>query len=59
MLFEPGRTQKDDRSEVRELLIGAGVEIAAVDAKGKTALRHAQERGLEKIQAVLRRHGAA
>jgi ankyrin repeat protein len=52
-------TQKDDCSEVTELLIGAGAEIAAVDANGKTALRHAQERGLEKIQAVLRRHGAA
>jgi uncharacterized protein len=52
-------TQKDDCSEVTELLLGAGAEIGAVDANGKTALRHAQERGLEKIQAVLRRHGAA
>jgi hypothetical protein len=42
--------------EVTELLIGAGAEIAAVDANGKTALSHAQERGLEKIQSVL--HGA-
>jgi ankyrin repeat protein len=52
-------TQKDDCSEVTELLINAGADIAAVDAKGMTALDHAQERGLTKIQEVLRRYGAA
>jgi ankyrin repeat protein len=52
-------TQKDDCSEVTELLISAGAEVAAVDAKGKTALVHARERGLTRIQEVLRRHGAA
>jgi ankyrin repeat protein len=51
-------TQKDDCSEVTELLISAGADIAAVDANGKTALRHAQEHGPAKIQEVLRRHGA-
>lgn len=52
-------TQKDDCSEVTELLISAGADIAAIDAEGKMALRHAQARGLAKIQEVLRRHGAA
>lgn len=52
-------TQKDDCSEVTELLISAGADIAAIDANGKTALGHAQARGLAKIQEVLRRHGAA
>jgi uncharacterized protein len=52
-------TQKDDCAEVAELLLGAGADIAAVDATGKTALAHAQERGLLRIQEVLRRHGAA
>jgi len=51
-------TQKNDCSEVTELLINAGADIGAVDAHGKTALTHARERGLRKIQEVLRRHGA-
>jgi ankyrin repeat protein len=51
-------TQKNDCSEVTELLINAGADIAAVDAHGKTAFGHARERGLIKIQEVLRRHGA-
>jgi ankyrin repeat protein len=51
-------TQKNDCSEVTELLIRAGADIAAVDARGKTALHHARERGLIKIQEVLRGHGA-
>lgn len=52
-------TQKDDCSEVTELLINAGADIRATDAIGKTALTHARERGLARIQEVLRRHGAA
>lgn len=52
-------TQKDDCAEVTELLISAGADIAAVDATGKTPLAYAQERGLSRIQEVLRRHGAA
>lgn len=52
-------TQKDDCAEVAELLLSAGADIAAVDATGKTALAHAQERGLPRIQDVLRRRGAA
>jgi ankyrin repeat protein len=52
-------TQKDDCSEVTQLLIAAGADLAAVDSNGKTALDHARERGLAKIQEVLRRHGAA
>jgi ankyrin repeat protein len=48
-------TQKNDCAEVTELLIHAGADIGAVDANGKTALAHAQERGLTRIQEVLRR----
>jgi ankyrin repeat protein len=51
-------TQKDDCSEVTELLIAAGADLAAADANGKTALSHAQARGLARIVEVLRRHGA-
>jgi ankyrin repeat protein len=51
-------TQKDDCSEVTELLIVAGADLPAVDANGRTALNHAQARGLTKILEVLRRHGA-
>jgi ankyrin repeat protein len=52
-------TQTNDCSEVTELLIAAGADLAATDARGKTALAHAQERGLTRILEVLRRHGAA
>jgi len=51
-------TQKNDCSEVTELLIRAGADVAAMDTHGKTALSHAVERGLKKIQEVLRRHSA-
>lgn len=51
--------QKDDCAEVTELLINADADVAAVDANGKTARAHAQERGLTRIQEVLRRRGAA
>ncbi len=49
-------TQRDDCSEVTELLIEAGADVHAVDANGKTAFDHATERNLEKILAVLRKH---
>jgi ankyrin repeat protein len=51
-------TQKNDCSEVTEMLIRAGADITAVDFHGKTAFHHARERGLIKIQEVLRQHGA-
>lgn len=51
-------TQRDDCSEVTELLIAAGADLEATDAGGKTALAHALERGLPRIIEVLRRHGA-
>lgn len=51
-------TQNDDCAEVTELLIAAGADLAATDAEGKTALRHALDRGLERITEMLRRHGA-
>jgi ankyrin repeat protein len=51
-------TQRNDCSEVTELLIAAGADLEAVDATGKTALAHAHERGLTRIIAVLRAHGA-
>jgi ankyrin repeat protein len=41
--------QKDDCSEVAELLIAAGADLAAVDANGKTALSHAREHGLTRM----------
>ena len=52
-------TQTNDCAEATELLIAAGADITATDARGKTALVHAQERGLKRIVDVLRRHGAA
>ncbi len=51
-------TQRDDCAEVTELLIGAGADIGAVDAQGKTAFDHATERGLVRILEVLSRTGA-
>lgn len=47
-------TQKDDCAEVTELLLQAGADIAAVDFQGKTALDHAHENGLHRIERVLR-----
>jgi len=47
-------TQKDDCVEVTELLIKAGAEIGAVDAKGKNALDYAMEREHRRVAAVLR-----
>src|SRR4051794_24134062 len=38
-------TQKDDCSEVTELLLAGGADITATDARGRTALNHAQEHG--------------
>src|SRR4051812_10511644 len=52
-------TQSDDCAEATVLLIAAGADLTAADARGKTALAHATERGLSRIIEVLRRHGAA
>jgi ankyrin repeat protein len=52
-------TQDNDCAEVTELLIAAGADLTATDARDKTALAHATERGLSRITEVLRRHGAA
>lgn len=51
-------TQKNDCSEVAELLLAAGADIHAVDAQGRTALAHATQRNLTRIPEVLRRNGA-
>jgi ankyrin repeat protein len=51
-------TQRNDCSEVTELLLAAGADINATDAAGKTALAHVLERGLPRITEVLRRGGA-
>jgi ankyrin repeat protein len=51
-------TQANDCAEATELLIAAGADLAATDARGKTALAHATERELSQIIEVLRRHGA-
>ena len=48
-----------DCSEVTTLLLSAGADMNATDAQGKTALDHAMDRGLERIAAVLKAHGAA
>jgi ankyrin repeat protein len=48
-------TQKEDCAEVTEMLIGAGADIRATDAKGNTALDYAVERGNPRIEEVLRR----
>ena len=47
-------TQKDDCEEVTGLLLQAGADPCAVDSKGKTAMDHASERGLRRIEGVLR-----
>ena len=47
-------TQKNDRSEVTELLLRSGADIGAVDSKGKTAMDYAVERGHRRIEAILR-----
>lgn len=48
-------TQKNDCAEVTELLLGAGADPSARDAKGKTALDYATERGHQRVEQVLRR----
>ena len=45
--------QKDDCSEVTELLVEAGADLSATDAQNKTALDYAIERGNVRIQSVL------
>lgn len=47
-------TQRDDCAEVTRLLLQAGAEINAVDARGKKALDYADEYGLHRIAGVLR-----
>jgi len=51
-------SQKDDCAEVTELLLAAGADIEATDARGKTALAHALEKNLKRIPEVLKQHGA-
>jgi ankyrin repeat protein len=47
-------SQKDDCAEVTKLLIRAGADVGAVDAKGRTALDCAIEGGHHQVEAVLR-----
>lgn len=46
--------QDNDCAECARLLIAAGAEVDALDAKGKTALDYASERGHHRVAAVLR-----
>lgn len=52
-------TQKDDCSEIAELLLASGADIHAKDGAGKTALAHARELDLVRITEVLLRHAAS
>jgi uncharacterized protein len=52
-------TQKNDCAEVTELLIAAGADLNAKDAKGRTALQYAEEKELTRVPEVLRKHGAS
>ncbi len=47
-------TQRNDCSEVTVLLLQAGADISATDAKGKTALNYASEYRLNRIAEVLK-----
>ena len=47
-------SQKNDCSEVTEILLNAGADIKATDAQGKTALDHAMALKNEHITSVLR-----
>lgn len=48
-------TQKDDCAEATQLLLEAGADIRATDAKGKSALDYAVERGHPRVEQALRR----
>jgi ankyrin repeat protein len=47
-------SQKDNCAEVTELLIHAGADVSAIDAKGRTALDCAVEGNHHRVEAVLR-----
>ncbi|MBI2300991.1 MAG: ankyrin repeat domain-containing protein [Armatimonadetes bacterium] len=51
-------SQRNDCAEATELLLAAGADVQATDARGRTALQVATESGLQRIPAVLRSHGA-
>ena len=51
-------SQRDDCAEVTAMLLNAGADVDAQDAKGRTALQLAIERNLVRIPEVLRHHGA-
>ena len=48
-------SQRNDCAEVTELLLEAGADMNASDARGRTALVHALENGLKRIPEVSRR----
>jgi ankyrin repeat protein len=51
-------TQKNDCAEVTELLLAAGADPKARDARDKTALDYATERHHSRIESILRRAAA-
>ena len=51
--------QRDDCAECAQLLLAAGADASARDARGKTALDHALERGHQRVAEVVQSHLAS
>lgn len=49
-------TQREDCSEITEMLLKAGADLNAIDKKGKTALQWAKEKKNTKIESILKNY---